>query len=612
MPRPPQFISRRLSGVRIRLSILVLLAVLPAFGLIIYSGLARRDQDAARAREQALEVTRRIAERQAGTQEDTRQLLSLLSKLPALNDSGLCNALLTSLAADIPHYRTIGVTDAQGNVFCSSIVLAQPLNVADRGYFQEAAAQHQFTQSYFQISRVDGQPSVAYAYPWLGPDGSGRGVVLASLDLAWLSSSLSEIALPQDSVVTLFDKDGVVLARSPADEALVGLSQHDSALFSRLQAGAGETLDATGLDDVRRMYAFTRVGNGENSAYLTLGIPRDVVFAAANEGLRRNLTLLGTTAVLALLVAWVFGDLLFVRRIKALVRESRAIAGGDLDARTGVSEWDGELGELSIAFNEMAGSLQARQIAAAAAAEELRRSNSELEQFAYVASHDLQEPLRMISSYTQLLARRYQGRLDADADDFIGFAVEGAGRMQQLINDLLEFSRVGRKSQVLNLVSMDSVAATVLLNLRASINESGANVEYGPLPSVTGDEVQLTQLLQNLIGNAIKFRGEDTPDIQVSAEQSEGSWTFSVSDNGIGIDPAYQDRIFVIFQRLHTRDRYEGNGIGLALCRRIVGRHGGIIWVESSAGAGATFSFTLRAVGTETGASPLIPSFEAA
>jgi PAS domain S-box-containing protein len=227
---------------------------------------------------------------------------------------------------------------------------------------------------------------------------------------------------------------------------------------------------------------------------------------------------------------------------------------------------------------------------------DLRRSNAELEQFAYVASHDLQEPLRMVSNYTQLLARRYRGRLDPDADDFIGFAVEGASRMQQLINDLLEFSRVGSRGRDLVPVAMQSVIEKTLFNLGASIQESGVAIEMGPMPQVEGDENQLIELLQNLLVNAIKFRAQDAPRIQLTAEFKEGFWTFAVKDNGIGIDPAYKDRIFVIFQRLHTRAEYAGTGIGLAVCKRIVERHGGHIWVESTLGEGATFCFTLRAV----------------
>jgi len=226
--------------------------------------------------------------------------------------------------------------------------------------------------------------------------------------------------------------------------------------------------------------------------------------------------------------------------------------------------------------------------------EELKRSNDDLQQFAYVSSHDLQEPLRMVSSYTQLLAKRYKGRLDSDADEFIAFAVDGCNRMQGLIQDLLAYSRAGTIEKKLREVHSENALQKALINLRAAIKQSGAVVTHDTLPAITTDETQFTQIFQNLVGNAIKYRRAEDPRVHVSAARNDGNeWTFSVRDNGLGIDPQYFERIFVLFQRLHGRDEFEGTGIGLAVCKRIVERLRGRIWVESQLEKGSTFYFTL-------------------
>ncbi|MGC2671535.1 MAG: PAS domain S-box protein [Candidatus Acidiferrum sp.] len=226
--------------------------------------------------------------------------------------------------------------------------------------------------------------------------------------------------------------------------------------------------------------------------------------------------------------------------------------------------------------------------------EELNRSNEELGQFAYIASHDLQEPLRMVASYTQLLSRRYKGKLDSDADEFIAFAVDGAGRMQRLIQDLLAYSRVGTKGQELLATSSEEALQQALINLRGAIAERGALVTHDPLPNVLADEMQLVQLFQNLVGNAIKYQSSGIPKVHITAAQNGSQkWTFSVKDNGLGIDPQYFEKIFGMFQRLHKREEFAGTGIGLAICKKIVERHGGNISVESEPGHGSTFRFAL-------------------
>ncbi|MEW5727150.1 MAG: ATP-binding protein, partial [Pseudomonadota bacterium] len=230
--------------------------------------------------------------------------------------------------------------------------------------------------------------------------------------------------------------------------------------------------------------------------------------------------------------------------------------------------------------------------------QDLERSNADLEQFAYIASHDLKEPLRNIASYVQLLQRRYEGKLDPDADAFIGYTVDGVRRMQAIINELLAYSRVGTGKLVLAQIQAGAAVSTALAQLKTVIAEAQAAVEVkGPLPVVSADPPQLASLFQNLIGNGVKYRRPDVrPEVTIGAVDQGPEWAFYVADNGIGIEPQYHDQIFDLFKRLHARDRYGGTGIGLATCKRVVGRHGGRIWVESVPGQGSTFWFTLPKV----------------
>ncbi|MBD0345434.1 MAG: PAS domain-containing protein, partial [Coleofasciculus sp. Co-bin14] len=273
-------------------------------------------------------------------------------------------------------------------------------------------------------------------------------------------------------------------------------------------------------------------------------------------------------------------------------------ANGTTDwLRYALHPWHNSTGEVGgiIMFTEVITQRKEAEQKLKKAIAELARSNQELEQFAYVASHDLREPLRKIKSYTDLLVKRYQGQLDEKADKYIAYITDGAVRMQTLITDLLTYSRVGRGEISLEPTDLGAVLNRTLSDLSNVIRESNALITTDPLPTVKANPTQMGQLLQNLIANAIKFHGQQLPHVQIRAVLHDQSWTISVQDNGIGIEPQYAERIFVIFQRLHTKDEYPGTGIGLAVCKKIVERHGGQIWVESELGRGTTFCFTLPA-----------------
>nr|WP_285750884.1 sensor histidine kinase [Lentzea sp. NBRC 105346] len=317
---------------------------------------------------------------------------------------------------------------------------------------------------------------------------------------------------------------------------------------------------------------------------------------AANTALLLSIAM-GTLLVLLIAAVAVVLYRIVVTPLAQLADEVREVASGDFHR-----EIDAHGPREVVMLGEDVDAMRARIVQELSKLDEysaeLRRSNSELEQFAYVASHDLQEPLRKVASFCQLLQRRYGGQLDERADQYIDFAVDGAKRMQVLINDLLAFSRVGRITREHTLVDLNDVVRQVVENYSERIEETGAQVVIGDLPAVRGEASLLSAVFQNLVSNALKFHGEH-PEISITAERTGDEWLFTCRDNGIGIDAEYADRIFIIFQRLHPKDAYPGTGIGLAMCRKIVEYHGGTIWLNTDEGQGTTFQFTLPVAAEE-------------
>lgn len=416
------------------------------------------------------------------------------------------------------------------------------------------------------MAEVEGAVAVGFSAPIRDRAGGFLGLVTSRMLLSTIASLLKQEGRLQSVSgrlydLVLMDRNGSLLADTDQDgqpQELRGTAAPLSFIKATTEGASHGFVEEPHLRrhvPVLTGYANTQGYGGFHGIDWTVLVrmERDQVYAPID----RMVTIVGAIGVLVLAPLTVFGIW---------------------------SSW--QLGEESRALRRLHEDLQATVA-------DLSRSNADLQQFAYVASHDLQEPLRMVASYTQLLAKRYRGKLDAEADEFIGYAVDGAVRMQQLIQDLLAYSRVNTHGRRFLPTDLEVVFAQALANVRRAVEESGAVVTHDPLPTISADDRQLVQLFQNLLSNAIKFRGAHPPRIHVSAVRDDGGWTFSVRDNGIGIDPAFADRIFILFQRLHTRADYPGTGIGLAICKKIVERHGGRIWVESRPGDGATFFFTL-------------------
>ncbi|MBI3853131.1 MAG: HAMP domain-containing protein [Verrucomicrobia bacterium] len=436
-------------------------------------------------------------------------------------------------------------------------------------------------------------------------------------------ATIGQVIAANSAAALAFDNPGdanETLAALRAERHVVAASLYDKdgKLFSKYPANlaAGDFPATPGKDGYRfehsYLVGFQPVAHRDNQRLGTLYLKSDL------EVMYERFRLYGGIAILVIVVsflaAYTLSNVLqqqISQPILALAGTAKAISDRrDYSVRAKKLGQD-ELGLLTDAFNQMLDQIHEQNNALREKEERVRAmnveleqrvrkrtaqlelANQELEQFAYVASHDLQEPLRMVSSYTQLLEQRYHDQLDDDAREFIAYAVDGATRMQRLISDLLELSRVGTRGKPLSPVDVHEVLGTVRVNLSPAIETAGAVVTNGELPTVMADATQLGQLLQNLISNAIKFHGAGRPHVHVRAVESAAEWVFSVHDDGIGMAPEYFKRIFIIFQRLHSKAEYPGTGIGLAICQRIVERHGGRIWVESELGKGSIFYFTI-------------------
>jgi signal transduction histidine kinase len=434
--------------------------------------------------------------------------------------------------------------------------------------------------------------------------------------------------LGQSGETFLTDARGVFLTPTRTSSQPGQSHAMTTAMKSCLAGNDGEMLDQDyrNVDVVHGYRYVEEIGGGCIMAHLD----QSEAFAPAQALRTQVIVMSAVFAGFAMVLSFAFAQSLG-RPLVRLTARARALQAGDFSSPVPM-EGPMEVRTFAEAFASMAQSLKVSRTALLDREQELRtlnedlerrvegrtreleaanreqakqaaklaRSNAELERFAYVASHDLKEPLRMVMSFTKLLSKRYKDRLDADAQQFIDFAVDGAERMEQLIHDLLTYSRVDAADTQFEEVDCEGALTTALINVKTAIDEGGAIVTHDPLPVLTADRIQLIQLFQNVIGNAVKYRSEHSPSIHVacvarSTTENKREWFFSVRDNGIGIAPQYAERIFVIFQRLHSPDEYPGTGVGLAICKKIVERHGGRIWVESQLGRGATFYFTLPA-----------------
>ncbi|WP_436235274.1 sensor histidine kinase [Paenibacillus sp. LjRoot153] len=467
--------------------------------------------------------------------------------------------------------------------------------ITERTYLEEAAKGHEYISDVL-LGKVTNQPMILFSAPVMNKKNQYEGVIYGTVKLKTIEQLMAQFRYGDSGESYLIDRNGYLITESRFQGNWKPLEfQLNSDILERAKQGIEITSTYENYRDKQVFGTYQLVNNGKWIAVNE--IERNEVYRTFNRQL--------IVMIIIICIVLTFGFIAMLRishhiehPVQHLLKGVQRLKQGDYQYKIDYASMKSapvELLQLCEAFNQMSQNIQDNEIELKQQKEDLAGSNAELEQFAYVASHDLQEPLRMVASYVQLLAKRYQGKLDQDADDFIHYAVDGAQRMQNLINDLLAFSRVGTKGKELKSVDFEVVLQHVLTNLQHAIQESDALITHDPMPTLLADSTQMVQLLQNLIGNAIKFRDANrAPVIHIGIKQQGKERLFSVRDNGIGFDLKYRDRIFLIFQRLHNKTKYQGTGIGLSICKKIVERHGGKIWVESEAGQSTTFYFTLQ------------------
>jgi signal transduction histidine kinase len=523
-----------------------------------------------------------------------RQELAL-GQLMHVGSSLSREAVTALLAASKRQYPTIvrfSIADPQGVILASSDPDLVGVSVAGRIDFRHAAGGTEWMLGDLGVARPAEKPTFTIVRR-IGFVESPQLFVIAVIDPDRLGELTFSRTRPSEGMFTLFDRKGTLVYIS-GEQRQIGhpnWKESDPILAEAMEGKERAGIISYPLDHARRIVARVPVSNLGWIAGASR--PASVAFAPIYETLVWAVVL--NCAVLAISLAGAIGlSRYLIRRLDFLQAYARRVADGDYSSQSNDTKLK-ELAELENSFTVMAEQVRARQRELESAIQDLRRSNQELEQFAYISSHDLQEPLRVISGFVQLIAKRYKGHLDKDADKYIGFITDAVARQQQLIMGILAFSRVGRKSTNPAPCDANRALETALANIQQTIREAEARVIHDHLPMVRAYESELIQLFQNLVSNGIKFRSDRNPEIRISAQREDAHWIFAVGDNGIGIEPQYWEQIFVMFKRLHTRKDYSGTGIGLAICKKIVERHGGRIWLKSKPGEGSVFYFTLPA-----------------
>ncbi|MCX5891197.1 MAG: ATP-binding protein [Deltaproteobacteria bacterium] len=597
------------ASLRSRAILLVLMAILPLLALTLYSYFDGRARAVREVQRDELVAARNLATIQETLIRTTRELLMGLARLPQVQrrDRAACEALFAKVLEQCPYYAALAGADPEGQVFASAPAVSGPVEVTDRLWFQKAIKFRDFVVGEPVLGRISKKYSINLAYPILDEAGRLQGVLTASLDLQWLGSLLAKSDFPLDSAMGLTDSTGKVLFRYPDPLKYVGKMLPD-VLIQAMTAGDEGVAAGMGLPGDARLFAFARLSPPWQDMYVAIGLSMAWAVDKVDRDLWRNLIWLGLVAILALAAAWFGADLFIIRPVRILRGVTERLAAGNLTVRSGPDYPVGELGLLAQSFDQMADSLQGREAELKRVVAELQQrvgelrertaqleaANRELEAFTYTVSHDLRAPLRSMGGFARVLLEDCADNLDADGQRYLNIIHQEARKMGQLIDDLLALTRLGRKEMNLVLIDMADLVQVVFAELKTSYMERKLQIDIQPLPAALADRVMMRQVLANLLQNAIKFtKGREPALIEVSGRSEELENVYCVKDNGVGFDMKYVHKLFEIFQRLHPEGEYGGTGVGLAIVKRVIDRHGGRVWAESKVGEGATFCFSL-------------------
>lgn len=569
-------------------------AVLPALGILAFTAVSEVRHEVRRALNDAHRLAKFSAEINNSAINGSKHLLLSLSQVPQIKNQNPteCEQILRDLINIYPSYENLLLFDRTGAIVCAG----RPLNInripTNSEWFTKTLADGTFYFGTSRLGLVTGATEFSLSLP-VETNSEITGVLAATYNLSWFRNIASSSQLPPNTTLTVLDKTGKIMAMYPEAGNWIGRNMGKSQALDMMRTSTDGTFRAVGLDGIKRLFGFTTIPGQDTNLRILVGLPED----AAYEYVKKVVFYISIWIIFSSVIfvsAWVAGSLFVLSRINKLSKATKKITAGDLSTRTGISHGIGEISQLAQALDQMAETLQKRDAELAKRTEELKRSNDELEQFAHIASHDLQEPLRIISKYTQLLAEGYKDKLDSEANKFINQAVDGTKRMQQLIDDILKYSLIEKCTERFSTVDLNIVMDTVKTNLRETITETQAVIKYTKLPTVLADAPQMIQLFQNLVSYALKFRKTDiAPEIEITSLKEGEHFKFTITDNGIGIDEKNLEKIFVIFHRLNTKEDQPGTGIGLAICKKIVERHGGKIHVRSTEGRGSEFTFTI-------------------